>query len=109
MGFNYFFGYLDQIHAHNHYPDFLYRTQPQYGYRYWDFHERGISQAVLLEGHWKGLRLKEVTAPIQLCDLAKDLGEESDISAQHPKMVARIAEIMLTAHVDNDRWKIPGP
>ena len=83
-------------------------TQPQHEYRYWEFYERGISQAVLLEGRWKGLRLMETTAPIQLYDLSKDIGEEADIAAQHPEMVTRIAEIMRTAHVDNDRWKIPG-
>ncbi|WP_207301705.1 arylsulfatase [Alteromonas sp. KUL49] len=26
QGFDYFFGYLNQVHAHNHYPDFLWRN-----------------------------------------------------------------------------------
>ena len=27
QGFDYFFGYLNQVHAHNHYPDFLWRNK----------------------------------------------------------------------------------
>lgn len=27
QGFDYFFGYLNQVHAHNYYPDFLYRNE----------------------------------------------------------------------------------
>lgn len=27
QGFDYFFGYLNQVHAHNHYPDFLWRNE----------------------------------------------------------------------------------
>src|SRR5437867_4395337 len=27
QGFDYFFGYLSQYHAHNHYPDFLWRNE----------------------------------------------------------------------------------
>src|SRR5208283_534206 len=27
QGFDYFFGYLNQVHAHNYYPDFLWRNE----------------------------------------------------------------------------------
>ncbi|MDA0205862.1 MAG: arylsulfatase [Acidobacteria bacterium] len=30
QGFDYFFGYLNQRHAHNYYPEFLYRNQQRY-------------------------------------------------------------------------------
>jgi len=30
QGFDYFFGYLNQRHAHNYYPEFLYRNQERY-------------------------------------------------------------------------------
>jgi len=81
--------------------------QPKHDYLYWEFYERGVSQAVLMAGHWKALRLKKVTAPIELYDLATDLHEDRNLAAKHPDLVKRAAEIMQTAHVDNAHWKIP--
>jgi arylsulfatase A-like enzyme len=77
-------------------------------YLYWEFYEGGVSQAVLLEGRWKGIRENNVMAPIRLHDLTTDLGETTDLAAQHPAIVARISALMRTAHVDNEHWKIPG-
>ena len=45
-------------------------TQAAHEYLYWEFYEGGFSQAVLLDGRWKGIRLKSPTAPMQLFDLA---------------------------------------
>jgi hypothetical protein len=81
--------------------------QPKHDFLYWEFYEEGVSQAVLLEGHWKGLRLKTASAPLQLFDLDHDLAEQHDIAAKHPEVVARIADLMRTAHIDNAYWKIP--
>ena len=81
--------------------------QPKHDFLYWEFYEEGVSQAVLLEGHWKGLRLKTTSAPLQLFDLDHDLAEQHDIAAKHPDVVARIADLMRTAHIDNAYWKIP--
>ncbi|MEX2044543.1 MAG: arylsulfatase [Opitutus sp.] len=83
-------------------------NQRQHPYLYWEFYENGVSQAVLLEGHWKGIRPKSATAPIELYELGKDIGETTDVAAANPAVVARIAEIMQTAHVPNEHWKIPG-
>ncbi len=82
--------------------------QKQHEYLYWEFYEKGVSQAVLLAGRWKAIRLKEVTAPLQLYDLADDIGEQTDVAMQNPTIVARCAEIMRVAHVDTGNWKIPG-
>ncbi|MBL9186631.1 MAG: arylsulfatase [Opitutaceae bacterium] len=82
--------------------------QKQHEYLYWEFYENGVSQAVLLNGRWKAIRRRQVTAPIQLYDLAADLGEQTDVAKQNPRLAARCAEIMRTAHVDNDDWRIPG-
>ena len=82
--------------------------QAKHDYLYWEFYEGGVSQAVLLDGHWKGLRAKKVTAAIELFDLDHDLGETTDVAAKNPAVVARIADLMRTAHVDNEHWKIPG-
>ena len=81
--------------------------QAKHDFLYWEFYEGGISQTVLLGDRWKGLRLKTTTAPILLYDLTSDLGEQADVAAKNPELVARVAEIMRTAHVDNEYWKIP--
>lgn len=82
-------------------------TQAQHDALYWEFYEKGFSQAVLLGGRWKGIRLLTPDAPIQVFDLETDLGEKMDLAAQQPERVARMAEIMHTAHVDNEYWKMP--
>lgn len=81
--------------------------QRKHDYLYWEFYEGGISQAVLIDGRWKGIRMKSITEPIQLFDLANDLAEKTDLAAQEPARVAQVAELFRTAHVDNEHWKIP--
>ncbi len=82
-------------------------AQARHDYLYWEFYESGFSQAVLLEGRWKGIRLKSPAAPIQIYDLATDPGEATDIAAREPTLARRIAAIMREAHVDNEHWKWP--
>jgi arylsulfatase A-like enzyme len=82
-------------------------AQAKHDYLYWEFYEGGFSQAVLLDGRWKGIRLKSPAAPIQLYDLASDAAEATDLAAREPKLVERIAAIMRDAHVDNEHWKRP--
>ncbi len=84
--------------------------QAAHDYLYWEFYEGGFTQAVLLQGRWKGIRLKSPSAPIQLYDLATDPAESIDLAAREPKRADRIAGIMREAHRDNDYWKWPtGP
>jgi arylsulfatase A-like enzyme len=88
-------------------PELLGRgAQPKHEYLYWEFYEQGVSQAVLLEGRWKALRLKSLTAPLQLFDLKTDIAEKTDVAARHPEIVARAVHIMKTARVDNAHWKL---
>ena len=81
-------------------------AQAKHDYLYWEFYEGGVSQAVLLDGHWKGLRLLDPAAPIKLFDLTTDLAEQTDVAAKNPEVLQRIAGLMKTAHVDNEYWKI---
>ena len=82
-------------------------TQAKHDYLYWEFFERGFSQAVLIGHQWKGIRLLKRDAPLQLFDLVADLGETTDVAAKHPEVVARITEIMRTGRTDNEFWKAP--
>ena len=82
-------------------------AQARHDCLYWEFYESGFSQAVLLEGRWKGVRLKSPAAPIQIYDLAIDSGEATDVAIREPALARRIAAIMREAHVNNEHWKWP--
>ena len=64
---------------------------------YWEFHGRwGGAQAVRM-GDWKAVRLgghDDAHAHIELYDLERDVGEEKDVSADHPDVVERVRQIM---------------
>ncbi|HUR59866.1 MAG TPA: arylsulfatase [Opitutaceae bacterium] len=84
-------------------------TQAKHEYLYWEFYEQGVSQAVLLDGRWKAMRLRTRTAPLQVFDLQNDLAEKTDVSAQNPAIAARAEEVMRTARFDNEHWKLTAP
>ncbi len=74
---------------------------PVHEWYYWEFHEQGGKQAVRL-GNWKGVRLNRIghpEAPVELYDLATDIGEAHDVAAQHPALVRRMSAIMSRAHL----------
>jgi arylsulfatase A-like enzyme len=84
-------------------------TQAKHAFLYWEFYEQGVSQAVLIDGRWKALRLRTTTAPIQVFDLAKDIAEKTDVAAQHSDIVKRATDLMKTARFDNEHWKLDQP
>jgi arylsulfatase A-like enzyme len=73
---------------------------------YWEFHERTFKQAVR-RGDWKAVR-PATEAPIELYNLAADLGETQDLAAKHPELVAEFAGLFRTLRTPNAHWKIPG-
>jgi arylsulfatase A-like enzyme len=80
--------------------------QKQHEHLYWEFHEGGTSFAVLLEGRWKGIRLKRRDALLALYDVRTDLVEQHDVAAQNPALVKRIEAILATARSENELWPI---
>jgi len=79
--------------------------QQEHKYLYWEFYERGSAQAVRM-GHWKAVRKPMLSGPIELYDLANDIGEDHDVAGSHPDVVARMLAAMEEAHVPAERWKI---
>ena len=71
---------------------------------YWEFHERGFTQAVRV-GNWKGVR-RDAGEPIELYDLKEDIGEERNIAEQHPEVIAQIDTLMRTSRVDSADFPI---
>ena len=75
--------------------------QTQHEYLYWETSEEGGKQAVRM-GNWKGVRLNvtnKESSKFSLYDLRSDLHEKKDVSAEHPDIVKRIAQIASEAHV----------
>jgi arylsulfatase A-like enzyme len=85
-------------------PAMLGQDQPEHEYLYWEFPARGGKQAVRM-GDWKGVRLevRELgrQAPMELYNLAEDIGEENNVASDHPDIVEQIAQIMDEAHSES--------
>jgi arylsulfatase A-like enzyme len=79
--------------------------QQQHDYLYWAFYERGGAQAIRA-GRWKAVQQPYHSA-VRLYDLSKDLGEERDVAADHPDIVARLTASMQDAYRPNENWKFP--
>ena len=80
-------------------------AQKQHDYLYWAFYERGGGQAVRM-GNWKAVQ-QPLTSSVRLYDVSEDIGEERDISAEHPDIVARAAAAMKAAYRPSEEWKFP--
>ncbi|MBD0777844.1 arylsulfatase [Maribacter sp. ANRC-HE7] len=81
-------------------PELLGEKQVSHDYLYWEFHEQGGKQAVRF-GDWKGVRLKmgnNAKAPIELYNLASDIGEQNNIADKNPEIVEKISNIMEREH-----------
>jgi arylsulfatase A-like enzyme len=80
-------------------------------YLYWEFHEDGGSQAVLL-GDWKGIRLsvmQDREGPIRLFNLRRDPVEQNDMASENRNIVDSISRIMQEAHVENNHFPFIKP
>jgi uncharacterized sulfatase len=73
---------------------------------YWEFHEQGFSQALLIDGRWKAIRLERVDAPIAIYDLEKDIGETADLASKQPELVARAEALFQSERTESPDWPI---
>jgi uncharacterized sulfatase len=79
--------------------------QQQHEYLYWAFYERGGAQAAR-KGKWKAVQ-QPYHSPVRLYDLSRDLGEERDLAAQEPAVIAELTAAMQAAYVPNENWRFP--
>ncbi len=83
--------------------------QRRHRYLYWEFHEQGKRQAIRW-GRWKAVRNNvraQPDGPLELYDLAEDLGEQNDVSSGHPEIVLKIEGLLAGARVPSERWPFP--
>ena len=77
--------------------------QKQHEYLYWEFYEQGSKQAVRWK-EWKAVRMPMLTGRTELYNLESDLGETTDVAADHPDIVRKLEQMMDAAHVDDPNW-----
>ncbi len=76
--------------------------QKSHEFLYWEFHEKGFDQAVRM-GDWKAVR-NGLDAPLELYNLAMDLGEKTNVAADHPDVVAKVEAYLKTARSESEKW-----
>lgn len=82
-------------------PVLLGRQQKAREHMYWEFYSP-FQQAVRMGG-WKGIRFGTEES-VELYDLETDRGEQNDIAARHPQIVAGMQHIMNRSHTDSRYW-----
>jgi len=88
-------------------PSLLSQPQPELAERplYWEFHEGGFQQAAR-KGDWKAVR-RAHDRPLELFNLADDLGEEDNVAAEHPERVAWFDRFLRESRTPSANWPAP--
>jgi arylsulfatase A-like enzyme len=81
--------------------------QKQHELLFWTFYERGGGRASR-SGNWKAIQ-QPLNSPVRLYNLAKDIGEEYNLAAEQPAVVADLTKKMDAAYVPHENWKFPQP
>ncbi len=78
--------------------------QKQHEYLYWEFHERGLTQAVLM-GDWKLIR-KSNGSPAELYNLSTDRSETTNLSDTYKDELLKLEAFMDGARSESDIWQV---
>lgn len=81
---------------------------PEREFFYWELHVGETRPTPLMAvrfGPWKALRESPVM-PLELYNIADDVGETRDLAAAHPDLVAKAEALMRQAHRDDPAWPI---
>lgn len=77
---------------------------PRREYFYWELHEGRSIQAIRF-GNWKAVK-NGPSAPIELYDLDKDVGETTNLAGKHTDVVARAEALMKAARTEDPNWPL---
>ncbi len=88
-------------------PSLLSRPQPELQERplYWEFYEGGFQQAAR-QGDWKAVR-RAHDRPLELYNLADDIGEQNDVAAEYPERVAWFDRFLRESRTPSPNWPSP--
>lgn len=87
-------------------PELYGGEQAKHDFLYWEFHEQGGKQAMLMDP-WKAVRLgvgKNPSAALELYNLEEDPKEEHNVAAAHPDLVEKFEKAMMEARVPSERF-----
>jgi arylsulfatase A-like enzyme len=82
-------------------------TQPKHDYLYWEFHENPTTNQAIRKENWKAVRMNP-DGPIELYNLALDVGEKINVADKHPEVVTEMKGLFASARTPNPIWKIRG-
>src|SRR5262249_58518651 len=85
--------------------EFMYWELPRYNAKTGEFAKEAPMQAVRM-GDWKAVRPK-ADGPLELYNLRSDIGEQNNVAAQNPKVMARIEKYLEIARVQPRPQKEP--
>ncbi|MCA9060746.1 MAG: sulfatase-like hydrolase/transferase, partial [Planctomycetaceae bacterium] len=83
-------------------------TQPERGFLYREFPGYGGQQSIRV-GRWKAVRqnMRQGNLTVELYDLVADIGEQHNVAADHPDVVARLTTMMQQQHVPSELFPLP--
>ena len=87
-------------------PELLGEEQPEHHSLYWEFHEMGGKQAILVD-QWKAVRLQvgnDPEGPLELYNLEDDPYEENNVAEAHPELVRSFAEKMAEEREPSEQF-----
>lgn len=79
-------------------------SQKQHSYLYWEFHERGLTQAVRA-GSWKAVR-KGLDQPLELYNLDSDPSESNDVAGMNLEKASEMGKILDEARTESQIWPV---
>ena len=80
------------------------QRQSKHSHLYWEFNERKGPQQAVRQGNWKAV--KSFGQPLELYDLASDLGESQDIAAEHPRIAKEMFKLMSQTRTEHPDFPI---
>jgi arylsulfatase A-like enzyme len=75
-------------------------------FMYWEFDKDGLQKQAARWRKWKAVKAPH-TKPVELFNLSSDIGEERDVAAAHPDIVAKLNKYIRTARTDTPDWPMP--
>ena len=97
-------GAPDGLNGRSIVPTLLGKQQTPAEHLYWEFHERGFTQAVRM-GNWKAVRASP-DAPLEIYDLRSDLGEKNNVAAKQPMVLKQMEGILSSARTESYEFPI---